>query len=199
MTEPSSESGFTLVEVLVALMVFSLLSAATIQSLTSTLRARDGVDRALERAENVAVLDRTLRDDLANLSLRPASDAFGTPIPTALELYGPVHLLSFSRGGRANPEGAVARTDQLRVSYDLEGSDFIRRTPALGTPTSSTPVLERVLLRDVRSVDVEGIFRGRPVTQVRVPPNGPANVDTLTFAFELESGTTLTHVIEVGQ
>ena len=198
MSVPTRESGFTLIEVLVALFVFSVLSAATLQALTSTLRAREGVDRGLERIEALAVLDRTLRDDLRHATTRPTRDAFGTPEPVSMELYGPTELLTFTRTGRANPEGAAPRGDLMRVSYDVEDGEFIRRTPALPTPAVNTPVAERALMDGIASLVVEGERAGRPVAQLRLPAGGPLDIDTLTFTFEFETGETLVHTVEVG-
>ena len=194
----SRESGFTLIEVLVALFVFSVLSAATLQALTSTLRAREGVDRGLARIEALAVLDRTLRDDLRHATTRPTRDAFGTPEPVSLELYGPTELLTFTRTGRSNPEGAAPRGDLMRVSYDVENGAFVRRTPALPTPAVNTPIAERVLMDGVASLVIEGEREGRPVTQIRLPAGGPLDLDTLRFTFEFDGGDTLVHVVEVG-
>ena len=199
---PTKESGFTLVEMLVALFAFAILSAASTAVLTSAFRAKRGIDTSIASVEDLAVLDTLLRQDFDNLSLRPTRDAFGAREPISLQLYAPDNaLIRFTRTGRANPEGLAPRGDLMRVSYHLEDGQLIRRSPALPTPSTDTPVTERIMLSGIRNLELTAFSGTQEVLQVSVPAGSDPDLaeapDRLRFRFELESGGTLTQLVRL--
>lgn len=193
------EAGFTLVEMLVALFVFSALSAATLGVLTNTLRAQRGVEVALERVEALAVLDAILRQDMANLSTRPTRDSLGQTEIVSLQSYAPDGaLLLFTREGRSNPGGLLARGETERVGYYLEGDQLVRRSSSSPTPAQGTPERERVLLSGVAGADVGARLGGQSVLQLSVPAGSPNLPDVVTLDLALEDGGDLVFVLGTG-
>ena len=114
----SAERGFTLVEVLVALMIFGMIGAAGVAMLSFSVRAQ-GATRA--KLDDVAALNRTvsiLSADLAQAVDRPTRDERGTLLPSfAGEPGGAADpMLRMTRGGWANLDGAP-RPGMQKVSY----------------------------------------------------------------------------------
>lgn len=127
---PRRSRGFNLIELLVALAVFSVMAALAYGGLNSIARTRgelakqEDAFRDLMRA--VATLDRDLREAVA----RPVSGNIGQTLPA---FTGSAGGLEFSRLGFANPQ-AEPRANLERVLYELDARTLKR---------GSYPVLDR--------------------------------------------------------
>lgn len=174
-----TRNGFTLVELLVALLIFGLLSAAGVALL------RFGVDsrgRAGERFDAVAALTRTralLETDLAQAAPRPPRDAEGRTLPAFIVEPGRLGLV---RRGWRNDDGA-ARASVQRVEYRVRDGrlERIAWTRLDGTPPSE-PV---ALMSGVRSVRLRARHKGewRDVWDPQDPRRLPDAVE-LTLDFD---------------
>jgi len=193
------DNGFTLMEVLVSLFIFAILSAATLQAMTSTFRTRDNVDQALERMDEVRTLDLLFRQDMENIITRPTRDSFGTLERVSLQSYAPDgSLLVFTRGGRSNPEGLAPRGDVMRVAYRLEGDELVRETPNLPTPAINTPISRRVMLSGVRTANITAYAQSRTLLQLSVAPDSPDLPSRIELELETDRGP-LTLISGVGE
>lgn len=76
-----SVAGFTLVEMLVALALFALVSAAGVMLLGQSVRTQDAVQRRLGEGSGIARLTALLTADLASAQPRPRRDTGGNPLP----------------------------------------------------------------------------------------------------------------------
>ena|SRR5579859_6593855 len=130
--------GFSLVEVLVALVVFSVMAALAYGGLNAVARtrtelaAREDAFHGLMRI--VGTLDRDLREAVA----RPVLDGNGKPLPA---LLGTAGMIEFTRLGFANPQ-AEPRANLERVVYALDGKDLKRgRYAVLDRAPGSLPQL----------------------------------------------------------
>ena len=196
---PRGDSGFTLVEVLVALAVFSILSTATMAAMLTTFRTREAVDVNLQRVEAVAALDQMLREDFANVITRPTRDSYGTAELVSFQTFPPDGaLIRFTREGRTNPGGIAPRGDLMRVAYRLDGDRFVRETPAMPTPAVNTPMTRRVLFEGVSRADVTAFVNGAQSLQVNVPPGSPDLPQRVRLTLETDRGS-LVHELRVGR
>lgn len=113
----------TLLELLVALAVFAVLSAMAYGGLESVLRA----DRAVQgQAQQLAALQRTLSmitRDLTEIAPRTIRGAYGDEQPV-LDATRPGYL-EWTRAGWVNP-AERSRSDLQRVAYGLEGGSLMR-------------------------------------------------------------------------
>lgn len=130
--------GFSLVELLVALAVFSVMSALAYGGLNSIARARgdlagrEDAFRDLMRA--VGALERDLRETVA----RPVRDSFGKDLPA---FVGSANTLEFTRLGFANPQ-AEPRANLERVLYALDAGTLKRgRYEVLDRAPTTAPTL----------------------------------------------------------
>jgi len=123
-TRPVSpqSAGFTLVELMVAFLIFALLAAAGVALLSFSVRAQEVTTAKLD---DIAALNRVsaaLSADFAQAADRPARAADGTRLPafvgsSAGEGRPFVELV---RRGWTNPDGAP-RADVQKVAYQLRG------------------------------------------------------------------------------
>ncbi len=169
----AGERGFTLVEMLIALAIFGMITAAGVTLLTLTVRTRDSADRQLESVADLRRTDALLTADLAQAAPRIRRDAEGRPRPafTGGDGSGAL-LLAFVRRGWE--DGATFRSTVQRVEYRLRGGRLERwRYDAVdgqGRPVAM-PLLEGVRRVQLRYRDRDGAWRDRwdPTDPSRLP------------------------------
>lgn len=153
------EAGFTLVEVMVALLIFSILATAGVVLLSFSARSQGAVGGKLDE---LAALQRTLSimsADLAQAAVRPTRGERGTVLPAFVgEAGGAAQpMLRLVRGGWTNLD-AQARASAQKVAYQLDGATLERIAyPRLdgAAPMAAAPLLDRV-----RAVRLRYRYRG---------------------------------------
>lgn len=162
MSKSHSQAGFTLAETLVALFILALVSsagAALLIGATSTsqqIREQEATARQLDIAQSL------IRQDIASMSARGIRPADGFS-PTG-NLFGEAPrgeepFLRFVRNGWLNPGLMEARSNFQSVRYYLRSGSIVREASLRPDATAGTPVSSKVLLENVRSVEI-GFYRG---------------------------------------
>ena len=191
------DQGFTLVEVLVALFIFSLISLGTMTALTTALRGQAQLKEATETIAQIETARALMKSDMANLILRNNRDAYGNQ-DLFLISGGLDSLLTFTRSGRENPGGLEKRGDIQRVSYVLENGDLIRRTLPVANPTTETRPTDIVLMGDIQKAEIEFLSLDKTFPQIFITPSDPQfNFDRFKLALTTERGDTLTQIFEI--
>ena len=146
----SRQHGFTLLEVIVVLVIFGVLSLMAYGGLASVLRTRDKVEQSMERTADLQRAYLRLRRDFEQVRLRPARDSFGEAQAALLVTSdGDVEL---TRGGWRNPMGQK-RSTMERVAYRFDDNKLIRRSwLVLDRAPQSEPV-ETVVADKVEQVE----------------------------------------------
>lgn len=117
------DSGFTLLELLIAVAVFAVLGAMAYGGLNAVLNTQARTELAAERLEALQLTMRYLERDLGQVLPRPVRNAFGD---TESELYlDGQPVLSLTQAGLRNPSG-LPRSSLLRVSWGLEDDAIVR-------------------------------------------------------------------------
>ena len=159
----SSEAGFTLVELLVALAIFALMSVAGLTLL------RSGTDTQLAVKDRLEVLSRgnrlynSLEGDLAQAVARPVRDTRGQPVPAFIQSDSavPGSLFGFVRAGWSNFDDSP-RAGLQRIAYMLDDGALKRVSwPMLdgATPNDAATLVENVSTARVRFRDDKGEWR----------------------------------------
>ena len=119
-------SGFTLIEVLVAMAIFGAMSMLAYMLLGQTL---EGADRLTERIDRLQAVQRSVRflsNDLVQAAPRPVrlelGDSMGSAVLTSLSSE---FALELTHGGWGNPAGLPRGTLQ-RSAYRLEDDELVR-------------------------------------------------------------------------
>lgn len=178
----NGEAGFTLIEVLISLFIFAIISVGTMSALTQSLRGKARLDAAVSDINNLNSARAIMRADMASITLRPLRDELGGTLPYSLTTDGEA-LLTFVRRGRPNPGGLEARGDLERVEYIFEDGRFIRRSFTHENPSASPEYFDRVLLSDIEDITLRaheraqssGVVSTAGLTsfaseQIRIPP-----------------------------
>lgn len=145
-------AGFTLIELVVAMSIFALLSLAGWQVFNNlmTTRERASLQAARLSAEQIAY-GQLLRD-LTQAVARPVRDQTGVQPALSLE----TQRLSFTRTGYFDPR--FSQTSPLeRVQYLLDGELLVRLSnPQIDQAGVAQPT-RSVLLRDVQQLRFEAL------------------------------------------
>lgn len=196
------QKGFTLPEVMIALLVFAAIASASVYALRLGVDSRDQLAAADERLKAFQIARTLIKEDLAQTALRSVRDEFGQRVPAAfrgniVEFGGRVEddetlLLAFVRNGWRNPNADAPRSSLQYVEYILKGGALIRRARVYLDETSQSDIVERVLfegLEDASASFLIGETRGElewadiwPVSGASQPP--PAVSLTLTWPDE---------------
>lgn len=154
-----ARAGFTLVEVLIALLIFALLAAAGAAVLGVTIDNRFAVKAASERVGDLQRMRALLRADLGQAAPRRARGAAGRAQPQPI--VGPAApgdpVLVLSRTGASNPDG-LPRPSMQRVEYRLVDGRLERRVS--GYLDGARPGPPQVLYRGVRDLTVAFVRDG---------------------------------------
>lgn len=151
-----TNGGFTLLELLVAIGIFALVSAMAYGGLIQVLNTRDRVEAERLFWRTMALTFRKLDEDLAQARLRPVRAEDGSSLPSFAGQPADVRALGapsleFTRGG-VPVFGTGARSDLQRVGYRLNEGRLSRLTwPSLDRAPQAKPD-DTVLVRDVEEL-----------------------------------------------
>ena len=208
------QNGFTLPEVLVALLIFALIASACVYALRLGVDSRDQLAASDEALKELQIARLLMKEDFAQATDRAVRDEFG--ILTPASFYGgqspllprPVDgedlLVSFVRGGWVNPDARSPRSALQHVEYILEGDALIRRTRVYLDDATRAENHERILFKSIASAEIEFFFReirreldwvdAWPVTGSASPPP-----KAVAITIEPENGAPLRQVFWIGE
>lgn len=139
------EAGFTLVEVMVALLIFGMIAAAGVAVLSFSVRAQGAATAKLDDVAALNRLEAVLSADLAQALVRPTRDEGGARLPA---FVGTAEGVALVRGGWTNLD-AEPRPGIQRVAYRLAGDRLERISWPM--PDGAAPLPPAVLLEHVRA------------------------------------------------
>ncbi len=180
-------NGFTLIEVLVALALFGILSALAFMTVNQTLANSDMLNERMDRLQAIQRTIRFLSSDLMQAAPRPVRDELGQTQMNALRsdlLSG--FALEVSHGGWTNPAGLPRGTLQ-RSAYRIEDDQLLRLHWNVMDRTYGNEPLVTVLLENVEGLNFRFLQVGDEWTEQWPPLNsqGPALVTARPRAVEI--------------
>jgi general secretion pathway protein J len=169
------QRGFTLVEMLIALTIFGMLTAAGVALLTLTVRTQATSDRLLDQVGELRRAGALLTADLGQAAPRMSRDRDGRPRPAFIGAAGDGELLmALVRGGTDE--------DPLeRVEYHFRGGRLERLAFAQADGESRAvvvPLLSNVRQIRLRYRDREGVWQ--TVWNVTDPTRLPRAVELVS-------------------
>ena len=136
-------AGFTLLELVVVLAIFAVLSMMAYGGLSAMLTGRAKVAESLERTAALQQGYLRLRNDFQQLRARTARDGYGETQPALI--VQPDGSVEFTRSGWRNPL-SQPRSALERVAYQFDEGRLLRRSwRVLDRAQESEPVEVAVL------------------------------------------------------
>ncbi len=118
--------GFTLVEVLVAVFVFGVMTTLAYATLGQTLSNAELLTERMDRLKAIQRAVRIIDADLMQTAPRPIRDPLtGNSAPAFRSEAGYDFALELTRSGWNNPAG-LKRSTQQRSAYRLEDDELVR-------------------------------------------------------------------------
>jgi general secretion pathway protein J len=203
--------GFTLLELLIAIMIFALISIMAMGGYSQLARQSERLDSSMQRVRAVQLTMMRFAQDFAELEPRPVRDALGSSSePALLADARSQNVVQLTRAGWSNP-AAIARSTLQRVAYRIDNGKLYRDHFAVLDRTLTTEPTQVVMLDQVKSLRLRYMTRSRvwseqwPATnaQSAVPQNSGPNAAltdlplAVEVTLELEDWGTLVRLIEV--
>ena len=159
-------TGFTLVELLVAVLITAILFAMGYGALSQVLTGRKVVEEHTARLAALQQTFRVIEQDIELMQPRPVREPLGngylnplvadqnalnsgnTGAPGSVAAPSGMVQVSFTRGGWANPAG-LPRSELQRVGYLVRDGKLIRQHVPILDATAATAFEERELLDQV--------------------------------------------------
>ncbi|MEL7537660.1 MAG: type II secretion system minor pseudopilin GspJ [Pseudomonadota bacterium] len=157
--------GFTLIEVLIAVSIASVIFVFALLTLTQTGETGAAVGEQMARLQAVQRTMQAFQRDFSQLSPRPIREELADTASPVLVADGRgEYLVELTRGGWSNPLN-MPRPGLMRVAYSLVDEELVRL---------QWPVLDRTLGTDPQALI---LLDGVTGIQIRYLPTGGDWVD----------------------
>ena len=195
-------NGFTLIEVLVAMAIFGVLSALAYMTLGQTLSNSEMLTERMDRLQSIQRTMSYLSTELLQVTPRSIRADLGQPQPALISNFGAEFALQLTHGGWPNSAG-VPRSTQQRTAYRIEDDELIRyHWNVLDRTVNNIPVAT-VLLEDIESLTFRFLLQNGDWVE-QWPPisvQSASNTDMLPRAVSivlvLPDEGELTRIVEV--
>jgi len=144
--------GFTLLELLISLVIFAILSTMSYMGLQSVLTAKAVTEAHTDRLIRLQTAFTFMQRDIEQATSRSIRDSFGDEQAALVAGAFGQTLLELTRTGWRNPTGA-ARSSLQRVGYKLEEEKLLRVSWSMVDQPSDSPPFERILIEQVKDLE----------------------------------------------
>jgi general secretion pathway protein J len=196
--------GFTLLEVLVAVVIFGIISVLAYGGYNQLIRQSEIVESSATRTRAIQSSIQRMSEDFAMLEPRPIREPLGETLEPALRAGGTRTdtLLDLTRSGWTNPAG-LSRSTLQRVTYRLMDNKLERAYWSALDRTLTTEPTSAVLLDKVRTASFRFMDQNQSWHD-QWPPLGYSGPDAarlrpiaVEVTLELEDWGKLVRLVEV--
>ena len=177
--------GFTLLEVLIAVAIFAVVSIMALGGYNQLIKESDRINENIVRTRAIQLAVQRMVQDFAEIEPRPIRQPLGNaPEPVLKAEPSAEQLAEFTRAGWSNPAG-VPRPTLQRVAYRFEDNKLRRDYWLALDRTLQSPPVSVVLLDKVKDVKLRFLSMDR-TWQDRWPAGGaPATPYSRPIAVEI--------------
>ena len=144
-------SGFTLLELMVAMVIFSFMSIMAYSALAAVFKSNEVITEQEAKLKSLQRSMMFIERDLRQMVLRPKSSGYGQPPSPALESgLDSEGVIEFTRAGNSNPTGLL-RSSLQRIRYAVEEENLSRLSWSFVDHINAEPV-KMLLLENVESL-----------------------------------------------
>lgn len=152
------QPGFTLIEILIALLIFAVVAIMATVGLSAVLKARERSNIQMQNMQQMQLAFVIMKQDLSQVVARPIIDNTGNQAPAFLERAG---YIEFTRAGYINPMMALQRSTLQRVAYIFNNHQLIRRSWPVLDRAPETQASDRILLTNLNAVNFSFLGNGK--------------------------------------
>ena len=122
---PYGRRGFTLLEVLIAVAIFAVVSVMAYGGLSSVLKVSQKTRDANKALQTLQMAISLVNQDMTQIANRPIRDEFGQVQPALKSGSAYEEIIVFTRRGWRNP-AETRRSTLQRVAYRLDENTLVR-------------------------------------------------------------------------
>lgn len=175
-------TGFTLLEILIALFIFTIISMMLVSALHTVMNALSGTEENADRLRKMQTTLLIMSRDIEQIVNRPILDASGNE-ETAL--VGSPRAFTFTHMGYVTLAGSTANTIMQRTRYFVGQNALWRMTwPALDQAPASRPHA-RALLENVTDVRFQYLNQEGRFQDNWPPEGGGGSTQPLPLAIRI--------------
>jgi len=166
MSMRNPNKGFTLLEILIALFVFTIVAMMTTAGLHSVTTSQAATEKRAERLSELQIAFTIISRDFEQTLNRPIINTQSEPA-----VFGLPKTIAFTHGGLTNPFGQLPRSTLQRTEYFLSADNLIRRSwPVLDHAMKITPD-QRILITHVSHLSFEYLDNKNKFRDTWPPPS----------------------------
>jgi general secretion pathway protein J len=169
--------GFTLLEILIALFIFSIISLILAAALRSVINAAEGTERNAEKLHALQTTFLLLSRDVEQALNRPVRNKISHETPAWL---GEEQSMTFTRGGVVSLGGEM-RSGLQRVAYTYSDGQLSRLTWAR-VDAEAQPSQSKVLLSHLLKVEFLYVDKALHIQKAWPSKDGGDNPEALPIA-----------------
>jgi|TARA_B100001094_G_scaffold297085_1_gene319795 general secretion pathway protein J len=146
----NNDKGFTLIETLVSIAIFSILSVLAYSTLNQTIITADILSNRMDKIQSLQRAIRLIEQDFLQLAQRPIRSEIGNTQLAALTTK-PTNIfpIELTRYGWSNPL-MLKRSTLQRTAYSLEGTNLVRHYWHVLDKTYLNTIQSDIILGNVR-------------------------------------------------
>ena len=149
----SSQKGFTLIEVLIAMAIFAILSVLAYGGLEQVIQNRSQTEEALNRLRQIQLTMSKMQRDFEQIVNRKGHDELGGELPALATGEGTDLLVQFTRNGWRNP-AQLTRSHLQRIAYKLDDDTLTRISWPYVDRAQDSQAIETELLNNIQEVSI---------------------------------------------
>lgn len=149
-------AGFTLIEIMIALVIFAIIGVLAALSLHQTIENNKALNIQDQRLMQLQLALTLIRRDIIQAINRPVISADGGKTAA---FTGSGSSIQLTRAGLINPFDVSKRTDMQRVGYALSKGSLVRQTWVELDRAPNAKPESQTLLNDVTSLEWKFIDR----------------------------------------
>jgi general secretion pathway protein J len=181
-------TGFTLLEILVAVSIFSIMSVVALAGIKAILDSQEATDRVGAQMKSLQKTFFYFDQDLRYAIARDIRDEFGDPQGAMVAGNAGPQGLALTRIGIGNLQG-VKRSSMVRVRYWLKEDTLMRSTYKTIDRAGEADSLDRILIDKIEELEFRFLGPDKQWQPSWPPLNPTAGQKALPQAIELN----LTH------
>jgi len=116
--------GFTLIEIMIALVLFAILASITTSAMYHAFDTRERISKQANQLNAIQLAVSLIKQDTEQAISR---QSLGNEQHEFAPFVGQTHYVEFTRDGLINPDGLEQRSTLMRVAYLCKNRQFIRR------------------------------------------------------------------------
>ncbi|MBL4583678.1 MAG: type II secretion system minor pseudopilin GspJ [Pseudomonadales bacterium] len=156
LTRTRKPGGFTLVELLIAMVLFSILSVGSYQVLDSVINSHRKLSNHNQRFEGLRRAVNMLARDLQQAQSRTITNAYGTTDAALIIESSDQSRMVLSSGGWANPL-AAPRGTLSRIEFFVEDQVLVKRRWLVLDPADQETYFDMPLVKGVSEFQIRAL------------------------------------------